>query len=31
MQGRCLERIYTLKDYWFDWQHYHPNSGIYQR
>jgi hypothetical protein len=31
MQGQCLERIYTLKDYWFDWQHYHPNSGIYQR
>jgi hypothetical protein len=31
MQGQCLDRIYTLKDYWFDWQHYHPNSGIYQR
>jgi hypothetical protein len=31
MQGRCLERIYILKDYWFDWQHYHPKSGIYQR
>jgi Protein of unknown function (DUF3179) len=31
MQGQCLARIYTLKDYWFDWQHYHPNSGIYQR
>ena len=30
MQGQCLERIYTLKDYWFDWQHYHPNSDFYR-
>jgi hypothetical protein len=31
MQGQCLSRIDALKDYWFDWQHYHPNSGIYRR
>ena len=30
MNGQCLTRIYFLKDYWFDWQHYHPQSGIFQ-
>jgi hypothetical protein len=30
MKGQCLSRIYALKDFWFDWQHYHPNSGIYR-
>lgn len=30
LKGQCLERIDALKDYWFDWQHYHPNSGIYR-
>ena len=30
MQGQCLPRIDYLKDYWFDWEHYHPNSGIYR-
>jgi hypothetical protein len=30
MKGQCLTRIYALKDYWFDWQHYHPQSGIFQ-
>ena len=29
MRGRCLTRLDFLKDFWFDWQHYHPNSGIY--
>jgi len=28
--GQCLARVDALKDYWFDWQHYHPNSGIYR-
>lgn len=28
-RGQCLRRIDYLKDYWFDWQHYHPDSGIY--
>jgi hypothetical protein len=30
MKGRCLERIDTFKDYWFDWQHYHPHSTFYR-
>ena len=30
MKGQCLARIDYLKDYWFDWQHYHPHSGIYR-
>jgi hypothetical protein len=30
MQGQCLRRIFALKDYWFDWQHYHPHSGIFR-
>jgi len=30
MKGQCLTRIDALKDYWFDWQHYHPHSSIYR-
>jgi hypothetical protein len=30
MRGKCLTRIDALKDYWFDWQHYHPHTEIYQ-
>ncbi len=30
MQGQCLARVDSLKDYWFDWEHYHPNTGIYR-
>ena len=30
MKGQCLSRIYVLKDFWFDWQHYHPDSSIYR-
>jgi hypothetical protein len=30
MKGQCLPRIDSLKDYWFDWQHYHPHTGIFQ-
>jgi uncharacterized protein DUF3179 len=30
MRGPCLTRIDVLKDFWFDWQHYHPNSDIYR-
>jgi hypothetical protein len=29
-KGQCLERIEELKDYWFDWEHYHPHTGIYR-
>ena len=30
MKGQCLTRIYALKAYWFDWQHYHPQSSVYR-
>jgi hypothetical protein len=29
-QGRCLERVSALRDYWFDWRHYHPDTTIYK-
>ncbi len=30
-QGKCLERVPALKDYWFDWRNYHPETTIYKR
>jgi hypothetical protein len=30
-QGKCLDRISALKDYWFDWRNYHPDTTIYKR
>jgi Protein of unknown function (DUF3179) len=30
-QGKCLDRVPALKDYWFDWRNYHPDTGIYKR
>jgi Protein of unknown function (DUF3179) len=30
MKGRCLTRTDALKDYWFDWQNYHPHTSIYR-
>jgi hypothetical protein len=30
-QGKCLERVPALKDYWFDWRNYHPETSIYRR
>jgi hypothetical protein len=29
--GKCLERVPALKDYWFDWRNYHPDTTIYKR
>jgi len=29
-QEKCLERVPALKDYWFDWRNYHPNTSIYK-
>jgi Protein of unknown function (DUF3179) len=29
-QGKCLERIPALKDYWFDWRNYHPDTTVYK-
>jgi hypothetical protein len=28
-QGRCLDRVEVIKDYWFDWRHYNPATTIY--
>jgi hypothetical protein len=28
--GKCLDRVPALKDYWFDWRNYHPDTGIYK-
>ena len=30
-QGKCLERVPALKDYWFDWRNYHPDTTVYKR
>jgi hypothetical protein len=30
-QGKCLDRVPVLKDYWFDWRNYHPGTTIYKR
>ena len=29
-QGKCLDRVPALKDYWFDWRNYHPATTIYR-
>ena len=28
-KGLCLERIEVIKDYWFDWRHYNPQTTVY--
>jgi hypothetical protein len=30
-QGKCLDRVPALKDYWFDWRNYHPDTSVYKR
>ena len=30
-QGKCLEQVLALKDYWFDWRNYHPGTTVYSR
>ena len=29
--GLCLEPVETVKDYWFDWRNYHPQTTVYAR
>jgi len=29
LQGKQLHQLYSLKDYWFDWKNYHPQTLIY--
>jgi hypothetical protein len=28
--GQCLERLTILKDFWFDWKNYHPQTTVYR-
>jgi hypothetical protein len=30
LQGKCLQQISILKDYWFDWRNYHHDTSIYR-
>ena len=29
LAGQQLKRVYVLKDYWFDWKTYHPDTLVY--
>jgi hypothetical protein len=29
--GQCLQPVYALKDYWFDWQLYHPKTTVFAK
>ena len=29
LEGRTMARIQVLKDYWFDWNAYHPDTSVY--
>ena len=29
--GTCLQPVDALKDYWFDWRNYHPETTIFKR
>jgi hypothetical protein len=29
-QGKCLERLPLLKDFWFDWRNYNPTTSVYR-
>jgi hypothetical protein len=31
LTGKTLQRIPVLKDYWFDWKNYHPQTEVYVR
>jgi Protein of unknown function (DUF3179) len=28
--GKCLQPLLALKDYWFDWRNYHPETSVYR-
>jgi hypothetical protein len=30
LAGRKLTRLQPVKDYWFDWKLYHPDTGVYR-
>ena len=30
-KGACLERVEVIKDYWFDWRQYNPDTTVFGR
>ena len=30
-KGSCLESVEVIKDYWFDWRHYNPQTTVFGR
>ncbi len=30
-KGTCLPPVHMLKDYWFDWREYHPNTTVFHK
>lgn len=30
LQGQCLTPLNPVKDYWFDWMNYHPQTGVFK-
>ena len=28
--GECLAPLNIIKDYWFDWRHYHPDTSVFK-
>jgi hypothetical protein len=30
LAGHCLEPVSAIKDYWFDWRNYHPNTTVFR-
>jgi hypothetical protein len=30
LAGQRLEKVYALKEYWFDWKTYNPKTGVYE-
>lgn len=31
LNGQCLKPVAALKDYWFDWKQYHPDTAVYKQ
>ena len=30
LEGKQLEKMYALKEYWFDWKSYHPDTSVFR-
>ena len=30
LEGKQLEKVYALKEYWFDWKGYHPATSVFR-